>query len=125
LILLINALCASLTSSTSVPSILLSEHTTADFSAVGDAWVSTLSDGINKGASIVRLFNIIQLCSIKSLFALCILQVSSVKKLTNIITTGNQMGWFTDDDGQPTKFHVLELLCDVKSYWNSIDYTIN
>ena len=43
----------------------------------------------------------------------------------NTIATGNQMSWFTDEEGQPTHLPILKLLHDVKSHWDSIYYMIN
>ena len=43
----------------------------------------------------------------------------------NTIITGNQMKWFTDEDGNPTKLPILKLIRDVKSCWDSIYLMIN
>ena len=47
------------------------------------------------------------------------------KAFDNTIITGNQMKWFTDENGNPTKLPILELIRDVKSHWDSIYLMIN
>ena len=57
----------------------------------------------------------------------CLVCTSSLchKAFDNTIITGNQMQWFTDEDGNPTELPLLELIRDMKSCWDSIYLMIN
>jgi hypothetical protein len=100
------------------------DYTKADFSAVGEAWVDALGNTIDKAAYIEALRrdpiafgrDIVR-----------VVRASSLRRESfhNTVTTGNQMNWFTDDDGEPTQLPIIELLRDVKSRWDSIYFMIN
>lgn len=76
-----------------------------------DIYIEALQqDLVTLGHNIVRLICASSLCR---------------KAFNNTIITGNQMKWFTDEDGNLTKLPILELIRDVKSRWDSIYLMIN
>lgn len=100
------------------------EYADADFSQVSQAWVDALGNIIDKDAYIEAVRHdpislgrdIVQ-----------VIRASSLRRESfhATLTTGNQMNWFTDDDGNPATLPILELLRDVKTRWDSIYFMIN
>ena len=103
---------------------IVEEYADADFATVSDAWVNALGDVVDKdkyiealqrdpialGHDIVWIIRSSSLCH---------------EGFCNTIVTGNQMSWFTNEEGEPIQLPILELLHDVKTRWDSIYYMIN
>jgi len=100
---------------------VMEEYTDADFAAVSDTWVNALSDVVNKDKYIEALQHdpvalgrdIVQIIRSSSLCC---------EGFTNTIATGNQMSWFTDEEGQPSsnkQGHRWQMVAwdGVASYW--------
>ncbi|KIK78352.1 hypothetical protein PAXRUDRAFT_164226, partial [Paxillus rubicundulus Ve08.2h10] len=96
------------------------EYTHANFASIGEAWVNALNNVIiDKDAYMEALqhdpialgWDIVRAVHSSSL---------RCEGFHNILSTGNQMNWFTDEEGRPTQLPILELLHDVKSHWDSI-----
>ncbi|KIM68662.1 hypothetical protein SCLCIDRAFT_20020 [Scleroderma citrinum Foug A] len=92
----------------------MEEYADADFAAVSDAWVNALGDVVNKDKYIEALQ--------RDPIALgrdivWIIRSSSLRRegFCNTIVTGNQMSWFTNEEGEPIQLPILELLHDVKT----------
>ncbi|KIM54018.1 hypothetical protein SCLCIDRAFT_31420 [Scleroderma citrinum Foug A] len=103
---------------------IVEEYADADFAAVSDAWVNALGDVVDKDKYIEALQ--------RDPIALgrdivWIIRSSSLRRegFCNTIVTGNQMSWFTNEEGEPIQLPILELLHDVKTRWDSIYYMIN
>ncbi|KAF9225639.1 hypothetical protein BS17DRAFT_879002 [Gyrodon lividus] len=97
-----------------------------DFAMIGNAWVDALDPNIvvDKDAYLEALR--------EDPIALghdviCIVHASNLRReaFNNTIITGNQMNWFTDEEGEPTNLPILKLIRDMKSHWDSIYLMIN
>ena len=103
---------------------VMEEYADADFAAVSDAWVNALGNVVNKDKYIEALqhdlivlgHDIVRIIRSSSLHH---------EGFGNTIVTGNQMSWFTNEEGEPIQLPILELLHDIKTRWDSIYYTIN
>ncbi|KIK78348.1 hypothetical protein PAXRUDRAFT_164229, partial [Paxillus rubicundulus Ve08.2h10] len=90
-----------------------------DFTSISGAWVDALDNVIDKDAYMEALQ--------RDPIALgwdivCVVHSSGLRHegFHHMISTGNQMHCFADQEGWPTQLPVLELLRDVKSHWDSI-----
>ncbi|KIK92381.1 hypothetical protein PAXRUDRAFT_90218, partial [Paxillus rubicundulus Ve08.2h10] len=93
-------------------------------SAVSEAWVDALGNMINKTAYIEALQHD-PIAFGRDI--VCVIHASSLchENFHNTVTTGNQMNWFTDDDGKPIQLPLIELLHNVKTCWDLIYFMIN
>lgn len=105
---------------------VIDKYLDVEFTVDDEAWVDALDptvviekeaylkaleeDPIALGRSVVR-----------------VVRASSLRRqdFSKTITTGNEMQWFTDEDGQPINLPMLELMRDVKSRWDSVFIMIN
>lgn len=102
------------------------QYMDVEFESVGEAWVDTLDPSIviDKNAYLRALqqdpialnHNIVWLVHASSLCR---------EAFNNTIVTGNQMKLFTNKEGFPTNLPILELVKNVKSWWNLIYLMIN
>lgn len=95
---------------------VVDEYSDADFSAVSEAWVTSLDDILDEDTYVEALCHdpVALGCDI-----VCLIRSSSLchEGFTSTIRTGNQMNWFMDDDGNATQIPILELLRDMKLRW--------
>lgn len=103
---------------------IVDEYVSADFESIDEAWVDTFGNEIDKdayveavqrdpialGRDIVRT-----------------IRASSLRReaFTDVLESGNEKQWFRDEDDNPIKLPVAELLRDVKTRWDSVYYMIN
>ena len=103
---------------------VVDEYSDVDLSAVGEAWVNSLDD-ISDKDTYVKAFRRDPIALGHDIVRLVRSSSLRRKGFASTIRTGNQMNWFTDDDGDTMQLPILELLRDVKSHWDSIYYMIN
>lgn len=106
---------------------VIDEYVTISFDSVDteDAWVDTFNnhvidkdayleaverDPVALGREVVR-----------------VVRASSLRRedFSDVLKSGNEKGWFLDEDDNPVKLPVVELLRDVKTRWDSVYYMIN